>query len=1168
MALVTQIWDLNALEKQKAEVIKMNEEVKSSILDMKKAADSLRGAGSPSQDKKASDDLQKTNAKLIDQQKLLAEQTQKLADMQKKLADAQKQLSDASGKAGNSQRDQANKMSSLTENGKLLYEALLKVKKQLEEITQAGKANTEEGQKLQKQVEVLTVLTNQQAKGFTSLAAELRNGERALQTMREAGLAGTKEFKTMQLQVSATKREFNEFNQVQKLLSSEIPIISGLTIAVRGLGGAYAIGAGAAAIFGDEEGKIHKEVQKLIAVMTVLQGISEAHELLEKRKAIATVINIELQKVYTFVIGETTGALKAFRIALAATGVGLLILGLGYLISKLTDTKDKTDKLAMSEKDLAEQGQKLNEILKKQNELLGTGFIGGALKDRVEALKTEIEHSEKLGTTQEVLFAKKKQLAALEKQMAIEYAQQVAGQQGARAEDVADADKTMKALLEKQSSFQLQLNGLLEEQKNVGLSENQKKSVDAQVQFVQSALDNIIPAIEGLRNANKTVNNTMAEETKFSADEQRKIVFETTKINAETIIDANNRVLSSDRTTLHQRLEALRSNAEEQKRIAQATLSNVLNDPTKGNADRLIAQKQYASEIKKINADSAREQFEETSKFRLRDLEAQKSIFEQQKDLIIDNNKSLASETNLSLQQRLAALETYSQAQKEVYDQEYQLKLQQAGFSDKEIQRFAETGQFEIKNKTKTADEIRAIQIEHDNQIVKNTADTVAARVDIIRSGLQKEKDLLNEEIAEIQNFAQQSDVDASKQYSDDVIALNDSLLKKTVSYEAYQKKRLKLDNDYQKSTLDSHIKTLQSQLLLFKDAETKEVQAKAAVEKLKQDLAKATTNEEKKRILNELKIAQDDLSISRNIVKEKKKAEEEITKYQKEQSDQRVKIDEDEQKKKLAKLAAFIQAGGAAMSNLFSLGTVVNEREKQRIEEKEKADQTAYDKQVQNIEKSTLSQVEKETQLKKLQADKEAHEEQYERRKRQIALQQARFDKASNLTSAITSGALAVAKALPNLALAILVGIASGAAIAKIAATPLPSYYTGVKSAPGGMAWTDEHGPELYKLPSGKMFLGNNRPTLRFVERGTEIVPHHKVNDHIHKMAVEAGGMLPSKSSTNDYGTQMAIHSLEHSINHQTQEMKRVFEKQKAPRVIIHNHGDWHSYLKKNVYD
>jgi len=50
------------------------------------------------------------------------------------------------------------------------------------------------------------------------------------------------------------------------------------------------------------------------------------------------------QGVYTTVVGTSTGAMKAFRIALASTGIGLIVIGLGLLIANF----DKVKKAVMA----------------------------------------------------------------------------------------------------------------------------------------------------------------------------------------------------------------------------------------------------------------------------------------------------------------------------------------------------------------------------------------------------------------------------------------------------------------------------------------------------------------------------------------------------------------------------------------------------------------------------------------------------------------------------------------------------------------------------------------------------------------------------------------------------------------------------------------------------
>lgn len=49
------------------------------------------------------------------------------------------------------------------------------------------------------------------------------------------------------------------------------------------------------------------------------------------------------QTIFTAVVGTSTGALKAFKIALATTGVGALIVALGYFVTKMSEATEATE---------------------------------------------------------------------------------------------------------------------------------------------------------------------------------------------------------------------------------------------------------------------------------------------------------------------------------------------------------------------------------------------------------------------------------------------------------------------------------------------------------------------------------------------------------------------------------------------------------------------------------------------------------------------------------------------------------------------------------------------------------------------------------------------------------------------------------------------------------
>jgi hypothetical protein len=91
--------------------------------------------------------------------------------------------------------------------------------------------------------------------------------------------------------------------------------------------------------------------------MTIKDAV-EATGLFTKGTTIATTA----QKLYTVVVGSTTGALKALRIALVSTGLGAIVVLLGLFISKMMDSVDATEEQTRAQ-------EALNKVLELTNQL-------------------------------------------------------------------------------------------------------------------------------------------------------------------------------------------------------------------------------------------------------------------------------------------------------------------------------------------------------------------------------------------------------------------------------------------------------------------------------------------------------------------------------------------------------------------------------------------------------------------------------------------------------------------------------------------------------------------------------------------------------------------------------------------------------------------------------
>ncbi|HOV89070.1 MAG TPA: hypothetical protein PLB74_03390, partial [Candidatus Paceibacterota bacterium] len=73
--------------------------------------------------------------------------------------------------------------------------------------------------------------------------------------------------------------------------------------------------------------------QSYNAIMQITQAFEKQTLLGQKARKIQTDLLTKSQAMYTAVVGTSTGAMKAFRIALASTGIGLIVVALGMLIA-------------------------------------------------------------------------------------------------------------------------------------------------------------------------------------------------------------------------------------------------------------------------------------------------------------------------------------------------------------------------------------------------------------------------------------------------------------------------------------------------------------------------------------------------------------------------------------------------------------------------------------------------------------------------------------------------------------------------------------------------------------------------------------------------------------------------------------------------------------------
>jgi hypothetical protein len=90
-------------------------------------------------------------------------------------------------------------------------------------------------------------------------------------------------------------------------------------------------------LFGSENEDLQKSLLKVQGAMALATGVQQVANLLNKDSILITQGQAAAQALYATAVGASTGAMKAFRIALLATGIGAAIAAVGLLIAKWDD---------------------------------------------------------------------------------------------------------------------------------------------------------------------------------------------------------------------------------------------------------------------------------------------------------------------------------------------------------------------------------------------------------------------------------------------------------------------------------------------------------------------------------------------------------------------------------------------------------------------------------------------------------------------------------------------------------------------------------------------------------------------------------------------------------------------------------------------------------------
>jgi myosin heavy subunit len=325
------------------------------------------------------------------------------------------------------QQNQANKEriilnSNMTTTYEKQVTRLAQIKRELKTLSTEGKKAPEELLSEFKKLDGSVRKAEESVKEFhrsignySSATAELKDLTRQLIDLERAGQRDTAAFRDMRQRAAELKDTIADTKAEITTMASDTQTIDGMVGSVNLLANAYQVTEGALVLLGENSEEWKETMVKLQAIMAVTTGIQEIQNLLQKESAammflnnVATKAAAAAQGIYAFAVGASTGAMKAFRIALLATGVGALIVGIAALAGAFDDLGLSVEEETEKQKKLTEAILKTDDAYKKIIEK--SDKLRARSNEGVNVLNRELIILKAKGATQLEIFNKEQEI--------------------------------------------------------------------------------------------------------------------------------------------------------------------------------------------------------------------------------------------------------------------------------------------------------------------------------------------------------------------------------------------------------------------------------------------------------------------------------------------------------------------------------------------------------------------------------------------------------------------------------------------------------------------------------------------------------------------------------------------------------------------------------------
>jgi hypothetical protein len=235
---------------------------------------------------------------------------------------------------------------------------------------------------------------NQSVKTFKS---QLKEAQQSLVAITEKFGDTSKEAAIAAKRVAELKDRMGDANKLVDGFNPDRKF-QAFSNALSGIAGGFAAIQGAMALVGVGGEDVQKTLLKVQSALALSQGINNILELKDTFKQLGTVIQAStvyqkannlvtataavVQKLFSGAVDTTSTSFKVLKGAIIATGIGALIVAIGFAIEKINSMASASEDAAEAQKRLKEEVEHLNEALQDQ-----IGFSDRAAKETIAAAK-------------------------------------------------------------------------------------------------------------------------------------------------------------------------------------------------------------------------------------------------------------------------------------------------------------------------------------------------------------------------------------------------------------------------------------------------------------------------------------------------------------------------------------------------------------------------------------------------------------------------------------------------------------------------------------------------------------------------------------------------------------------------------------------------------------